>query len=51
MESRVEQKLEWKVRSKRNGTERQKPQKQKGKWSMGKNGTETQKEEIWDIKV
>ena len=29
--------------------ERQKPWKWKGKQSMGKNGTETQKEEIWDI--
>ena len=45
MEIRTEQK----VRSKGNGTERQNPQKWKGKQSMGKNGTETWKEEIWDI--
>ena len=42
----MEIRMEWKVRSKGNRTERQKPWKQKGKQSVGKNGTETQKEEI-----
>ena len=53
MENRVEQKLEWNGRSEAREIEwkGKKPQKQKGKWSMGKNRTETQKEEIWDITV
>ena len=45
----MEIRIEWKVRSKGNRTERQKPWKRKGKQSVGKNGTETQKEKIWDI--
>ena len=45
----MEIRMEQKVRSKGNRMERQKPQKQKGKWSVGKNRTETWKEEIWDI--
>ena len=45
----MEIRMEQKVRSKENGMERQKPQKQKWKWSVGKNRTETWKEEIWDI--
>ena len=45
MEIRTEQK----VRSKGNGMERQKPWKRKGKQSVGKNGMETWKEDIWDI--
>ena len=45
----MEIRMEWKVRSKENGIERQKPWKWKGKWSMGKNGTETWNEKIWDI--
>ena len=44
MEIRTEQK----VRSKRNGIERQKPQKQKEKQSVRKR-MKTQKEEIWNI--
>ena len=51
MENRVEQKLEWNRKSegRENRMERQKPQKQKGKWSMGKNRMERWKEEIWNI--
>ena len=51
MEIRAEWKLEWNRKSegKKNRMERQKPQKWKGKQSMGKNITETQKEEIWNI--
>ena len=45
----MEIRMEWKVRSKGNGMERQKPWKWKGKQSMGKNGMETLKEEIWNI--
>ena len=51
MEIRVEWKLEWNRKSegRENRMERQKLQKQKGKWSMGTNRMETWKEEICNI--